>query len=65
VGIYTHTEHEACIASVLNNGCLNCVLEVAGVSYGHHPVPVSVEVLKKRKANTAVKVLAKRPKVAK
>jgi hypothetical protein len=62
VGSYTHTEHEACIASLPNNGRLNCVLEVAGVAYGPRSVLVSMEVLKKRKADVAVKVLAKRPK---
>jgi hypothetical protein len=60
---YTCTEHKACIASLPNNGRLNCVLEVAGVAYGPFPVPVSTEVLKKRKVDAAMKVPAKRPKV--
>jgi hypothetical protein len=64
MGGYTRAEHEACNASLPNNGRLNCVLEVAGVGYGPRPVPVSAEVLKKRKADGAAKVLAKRPKVA-
>jgi hypothetical protein len=63
VGGYTCMEHEACIASLLNNGCLNHVLKVVGVGYGPCPVPVSTEVLKKRKADAAAKVLAKRPKL--
>jgi hypothetical protein len=48
---YTCTEHKACIASLPNNGRLNCVLEVAGVAYGPFPVPISTEVLKKRKVD--------------
>jgi hypothetical protein len=57
---YTCTEHEACIASLTNNGCLNHMLEIAGVAYGPRSVPISPEVLKKRKADAATKVLAKR-----
>jgi uncharacterized protein YbaP (TraB family) len=53
VGGYTHTKHEACIASLPNNDHLNHLLEVARVAYGSHPVPVSMEVLKKRKADAA------------
>jgi hypothetical protein len=63
VGGYTCTEHEAYLASILNNGRLNHVLELLGVSYGPHPVPISAEVLKKRKADAVVKVLGKRLKV--
>jgi hypothetical protein len=63
MGGYTHTEYEAYIASLPNNGCLNHVLEVAGLAYGPRPVPVSIEVLKKWKAHAATKVSAKRPKV--
>jgi hypothetical protein len=63
VGSYTGTEHQACITSLPNNGRLNHVLELAGVAYGPRSVPVSPVVLKKRKAEAAVKVLAKRPKV--
>jgi hypothetical protein len=63
MGGYTHTEHEAYIASLPNNGRLNHVLDVAGLAYGPRPVPVSTEVLKKRKADAAVKVSPKRPKV--
>jgi hypothetical protein len=63
VGGYTCMEHEACIASLLNNDCLNHVLKVVGVGYGPCPVPISTEVLKKRKADAAAKVLAKRPKL--
>jgi hypothetical protein len=37
--------------------------EVAEVSYGPHPVPIYVEVLKKRKADATTKVSGKRPKV--
>jgi hypothetical protein len=59
VGGYTRVEHEACLASIPNNGHLNCVLELAGVSYGPHPVPVLAEV-----ADVIVKVSGKRPKVA-
>jgi hypothetical protein len=62
VGSYTHTEHKACIASLQNNSHLNRVLELTGVAYGCHPVPVSAEVLMKRKADTTGKVLAKHPK---
>jgi hypothetical protein len=63
MGGYTHTKHNVCFASFPNNGRLNRVLEVAGVSYGPRPVTVSVEVLKKRKADAATKVSAKCPKV--
>jgi hypothetical protein len=63
VGSYTCMEHEACLTSIPNNGCLNCVLELAGVSYGLRLVSVSVEVLKKRKEDVVAKVLGKRPKV--
>jgi hypothetical protein len=62
MGGYTRAEHKACIASLPNNGHLNHVLEVARVAYGPRSVPVSAEVLKKRKADAAVKVSAKRPK---
>jgi hypothetical protein len=65
VGGYTRTEHKACLASIPNNGRLNYVLELAGVSYGPRLVPVSAEVLKKRKADAATKVSGKCPKVAK
>jgi hypothetical protein len=64
VGGFTLVEHEACLASIPNNGRLNRVLERAGVSYEPRPVPVSTEVLKKRKADAAAKVSGKRPKVA-
>jgi hypothetical protein len=64
VGSYTRTEHEAYLISIPNNGRLNRVLELARVSYGPRPVPVSAEVLKKRKAYVAAKVLGKRLKVA-
>jgi hypothetical protein len=64
VGGYTRTEHEACIASIPNNGRLNRVLEIGGLSYGPRPVPVSAEALKKRKEDAAAKVSGKRPKVA-
>jgi hypothetical protein len=63
MGSYTCMEHEACITSLPNNGRLNHVLEVAGVAYGPRSVPISAEVLKKRKADSAMKVLAKRLKV--
>jgi hypothetical protein len=64
IGGYTCTEHEAYIASLPNNGPWNRVLKVAGVGYGPHLMPVSTEVLKKRKADVAMNVFAKRPKVA-
>jgi hypothetical protein len=64
VGGYTRMEHEAYIASIPNNGCLNHVLKVVGVGYGPLPVPISTEVLKKRMADAVAKVLGKRPKVA-
>jgi hypothetical protein len=64
VGSYTRTEHEACLTSIPNNGRLSRVLRLTGVSYGSHPVPVSAEVLKKRKADAVAKVSGKRPKVA-
>jgi hypothetical protein len=63
VGSYTHTEHKACIAGLQNNGRLNRVLELAGVAYGPRLVPVSAEVLKKRKEDATGKVLVKCPKV--
>jgi hypothetical protein len=65
VGGYTCTEHEAYLASIPNNGRLNHVLELTWVSYGPRPMPVSAEVLKKRKADATLKVLDNRPKVAK
>jgi hypothetical protein len=40
VGGYTCAEHEACLASIQNNGRLNRVLELVGVSYGPRPVPI-------------------------
>jgi hypothetical protein len=64
VGGYTRAEHEACVGSLPNNGCMNRMLKVVGVAYGPRPVPVSMEVLKKRKADAVVKVLGKCPKVA-
>jgi hypothetical protein len=64
LGGYTCTEHEAYIASLPNNGHLNRILKVAGVSYGPHLVHVSAEVLKKRKVDATAKVLGKRTKVA-
>jgi hypothetical protein len=63
VGSYTRTEHKACIAGLQNNDRLNCVLKLVGVAYGPRLVPVSAEVLKKRKADATGKVLAKCPKV--
>jgi hypothetical protein len=57
VGGYTHAEDEACIASLPNNSRLNHVLEIVGVSYGPHPMPVSTAVLKKRKVGDVAKVL--------
>jgi hypothetical protein len=65
MGSYTCTEHEACIAGLQNNGRLNRVLELMRVAYGPRPVPVSTEVLKKRKADATGKVLAKPLKVPK
>jgi hypothetical protein len=59
----THGVRNGCVANLPNNGHLNHVLEVAGVSYGPHPVPISVEVLKKRKADATAKVSGKSPKV--
>jgi hypothetical protein len=64
VGSYMRTKNEAYLASIPNNDRLNRVLELTGVSYGPHPVPVSAEVLKKRKADAAAKVSGKRSKVA-
>jgi hypothetical protein len=63
VGSYTRVEHEACIANLPNNGRLNYVLEVVGVSYGPRLVPVSTKVLKKKKTYAAAKVLGKCPKL--
>jgi hypothetical protein len=63
VGGYMRVEHEDHIANPPNNGRLNHVLEVVGVSYGSRSVPVSVEFLKKMKADAATKVSGKRPKV--
>jgi hypothetical protein len=56
VNSYMHTEHKACIAGLRNNGRLNHVIELAGVVYGPRPVPVFVEVMKKRKEDAAEKV---------
>jgi hypothetical protein len=61
VGSYTCPEHEAC-ATLPNNNRLNRILELTGVAYGPRPVPVSVEVLKKRKADSIGKTVPKRPK---
>jgi hypothetical protein len=63
VGGYTRVEHEAYVASLSNNGRLNHVLKVVGVSYGPRLMPVSAEVLKKREADAATKVLCNRLKV--
>jgi hypothetical protein len=41
------------------------VLKLAGVAYGPRPVPISVQVLKKRKGDPTGKVLVKSPKVPK
>jgi hypothetical protein len=61
VGSYKHPEHEAC--SVLPyNSHLNRVLELIGVAYGPCPAPVSMEVLKKRKADSVGKTVPKSPK---
>jgi hypothetical protein len=38
---------------------LNHILELAGVAYGPHPTPVSVEALKKRKADSIEKTTSK------
>jgi hypothetical protein len=62
-GSYTCTKNEACIASLPNNGHLNHVLKIVGVVYVPRPVPVSLEVLKKRKVDASVKALAKCLKV--
>jgi hypothetical protein len=59
VGGYTCMEHEACIASLPNNGHFNRVLEVVGLSYGPRPVLIFTEVLKKWKEDAVAKVLAK------
>jgi hypothetical protein len=61
VGRYTRLEHEAC-ATLPNNGRWNHVLELAGVAYGPHPTPISMEVLKKRKADSVEKTVPKHPK---
>jgi hypothetical protein len=61
VGSYTRPEHEA-YAVLLNNGRLNRVLELTGVSYGPHSAPASVEVLKKQKADSVWKTVSKGPK---
>jgi hypothetical protein len=62
VGSYMRTEHKACITGLRNNSRLNYVLELTGVASRPCPVPVSTEVLKKRKADATGKVLAKRLK---
>jgi hypothetical protein len=49
VGSYMRAEHKGCITSLPNNDRLSCVLKVAGVAYGPHPVPISVEVSKEKK----------------
>jgi hypothetical protein len=64
VGGYTCVKHNAYLASIPNNGHLYRVLKLTGVSYEPRPVPISAEVLKRRKADAAIKVLGKRPKVA-
>jgi hypothetical protein len=61
VGSYTHPEHEA-YAVLLNNGRLNRVLELTGVSYGPRSAHASVEVLKKQKADSVWKTVSKGPK---
>jgi hypothetical protein len=60
VGSYTCPEHEAC-ATLLNNSRLNRTLELTGVAYGPRLVPVSTEVLKKRKVDSIGKTELKRP----
>jgi hypothetical protein len=64
VGGYARAEHEACLTSIPNNGRLNCVLELVGVSYGPRPLLVSMEVLNKKKADATIKVSGKRMMVA-
>jgi hypothetical protein len=63
VGSYMCMEHEACIASLPNTGRLNRVLEVVVVAYMPPLVPVSAEVLKKRKVDATMKASAKNLKV--
>jgi hypothetical protein len=58
VGSYAHLEHNACIAGLQNNGCLNRVLELMGVANEPHPMlgsDASTEVSKKRKVHATGK----------
>jgi hypothetical protein len=64
VGSYMCMEHDTCIAGLQNNDRLNRVLKLTGVAYGPRPVPISVEVLKKRKADATGKVLVKHLKAS-
>jgi hypothetical protein len=62
VGGCTHPEHDACIAGLHNEGCLNRVHELAVLTYGPHPVPGSdafTKASKKRKTYSIGKALAK------
>jgi hypothetical protein len=65
VGSYTCLKHDACIARLHNEGRLNRVLELTGLTYGPRLVPssdASIEASKKRKAYSVGKVVVKRPK---
>jgi hypothetical protein len=66
VGSYTCPKHDACIARLHNEGRLNHVLELTGLTYGPHLVPssdASTEASKKRKTYSVGKVVVKRLKV--
>jgi hypothetical protein len=65
MGNYTHSEHDACIARLHNEGQLNRVLELTGVAYGPRLVPgsdASIKASKKRKTDSIGRVLVKRSK---
>jgi hypothetical protein len=63
LGRYTRAEHDACVRSLPNGGCLNRVFEIVGIAYAPCPQPgmeASVEAAKKRKVDAYRKTAGKR-----
>jgi hypothetical protein len=63
VGSYTRPEHDTCVASLRNEGRLNCVFELVGVAYRPRLVPGTeafTEASRKRKMDVTGKTPVKR-----